>query len=44
MAKKKAKSTKRKKAPKAKDLKARKDVKGGFASTRLGIRRPLGIT
>ncbi len=27
-----------------KDLKARKTVKGGMVSTRLGVRRPLGIT
>jgi hypothetical protein len=27
-----------------KDLKARKDVRGGMASTRLSARRPLGVT
>ncbi len=27
-----------------KDLKSRKDIKGGLISTRLGVRRPLGIT
>jgi hypothetical protein len=48
MAKKKkpAKKAKRKKAS-AKDLKARKDVRGGLASlasTRLTARRPLGFT
>lgn len=43
MAKKKAKSSKRRKTS-VKDLKARKDVKGGLMSTRMGIRRPLGIT
>lgn len=40
MAKKPAKRSK--KAPR--DLKARKDVKGGLMSTRLGAKRPLGIT
>ena len=41
MAKKSAKRSK-KKAPR--DLKARKDVKGGLMSTRLGTRRPIGIS
>ena len=40
MAKKPAKRSK--KAPK--DLKARKDVKGGLMRTRLASRRPIGIT
>ena len=42
MAKKSAKRSKKKASPK--DLKARKDVKGGMISTRLGTRRPLGIS
>jgi hypothetical protein len=45
MAKKPAKRSKQsKKKASPKDLKARKDVKGGMISTRLGIRRPLGIS
>jgi hypothetical protein len=45
MAKKKkpARRANRKKAS-AKDLKARKDVRGGLAMTRLSMRRPLGIS
>ena len=43
MAKKKKKPAKRKKAS-AKDLKARKDVRGGLAATRIMARRPLGFT
>ncbi|HEX9818730.1 MAG TPA: hypothetical protein VGD07_03850 [Methylomirabilota bacterium] len=44
MAKKPVKRAKKKKKASVKDLKARKDVKGGLASTRLGIGRSLGIT
>jgi hypothetical protein len=43
MAKKKAKQTRRKKTS-IKDLSPRKQVKGGLAATRLGLRRPVSIS